>query len=878
MRTVKPVCASLLTRCIEHRGSFYLGVSVMTHLPLAGEPRLGSEQKLWPMLTEYAPDFIEQPIPRLRSEYLLYGSVYAPQDNPQQNYVDFGVRLGALTKKARAFGRRVMRGRRLEIQQAFEPLPISPEYAYGGPDYAENPAGTGHPSAAQGDALELPRIELHSHPWHPDVSVNKPALFGALDVMHPRRQQLAGSYDDEWLKNDYPGMPKDADWGIFNTTMPDQQTDNWQGDESFDLIHLHPQYPKLHGRLPAIKARVLLRFKGEEALHSLNSQLRTVLFLPSANAYVMIWQTQGKISTDDARDVDLIMAGFEHSSAPRALSHYEGVLSQRLGEDGMFVSLDESPMLPEGMAYDGLLDGMADLNRPLELHSLEKRMQKKGEEQMQRARQEVISHGLDPDEHAPPEKLPEPEPFPPVQELGSYLRKLEEEGQKKREELEAYSEERIKAAEKACVEQGQDFEIVRKEMANEDENAHYGPPKSCKARSLGALKGIDEHCREAGEEPQAEITEMLADKELHQEWEDTDEKLLDIYRMGAHHQKAHPGLDADQSKKIRQEVLERLEREGNIEGMDLTGVDLSGVNFQNACCRKVLMESAKLKGANLAHADFTQAVLAHADLSGAILVGCDLSGANLGKAKLEHTDARSVKLFDARLEGAVCRHTQFGKAVFSGLVLYEQAFTACDFNQADFSAASFIRARFEHCSMRSAVLDKTSFIECDFVNADWQGCNGRKTSFVNISLPESNFRGAELPESVWGGKIDLGRSVFDNGSLEKAYFDSAADLNRIDLSHVDGSQCDFSGCVMDGAVLKAGIFKQASFRNADLRDADLSAADLMEASLQNTLLQGAILRGTHLYGADLARIVTDKNTDASGAVYTKARVYPRHKP
>ena len=43
-----------------------------------------------------------------------------------------------------------------------------------------------------------------------------PAGFGPLDATWPQRTALMGTYDDRWLREDFPGLPKDLDWAAFN--------------------------------------------------------------------------------------------------------------------------------------------------------------------------------------------------------------------------------------------------------------------------------------------------------------------------------------------------------------------------------------------------------------------------------------------------------------------------------------------------------------------------------------------------------------------------------------------------------------------------------------------------------------------------------------
>ena len=49
-----------------------------------------------------------------------------------------------------------------------------------------------------------------------------PAAYGPVDQMWPARARLAGTHDDSWLKQDFPGFARDIDWHFFNWRRRDQ--------------------------------------------------------------------------------------------------------------------------------------------------------------------------------------------------------------------------------------------------------------------------------------------------------------------------------------------------------------------------------------------------------------------------------------------------------------------------------------------------------------------------------------------------------------------------------------------------------------------------------------------------------------------------------
>jgi len=878
MRTIKPACLSAITRCIEHRGHFFLGVSVITHIPMRSIAHLGAEQTLWPMLAKYAPGFIEDAIPRIRSEYFLYGNVYPPTDKQDAEHVDFGLRLATLSKKARAFGRRVVRGSSLVAKEPVGITKIIPENAYGGPDYSINSRGAGHPSCiTEKDLLYLPTLELLTHPWKSQVSHNKSALFGPQDIMHPSRQKYAGTYDSEWLENDYPGLPKDASWLLYNQATEDQQQkEPFVGDEKFDLINLRKDTPHISNQLPGISARVLISRKGQlNALEDLKTGLRTVVFLPDADSVVLVWQTQCQVERDDANDIDLLVLGFEHTHRPKSIKHYINVVNSRMDEeDGILAMLDDSPLVPEDVSYDPLLT-LPKANAEKDPDSMSERLKRRIERSMQEARAEVESHGLDPDEHAPPAHLPDTQKVPPMSEIGPYMRQLHKSAE---EELEKTKKQQLRQqAEIAELldSQGMDSSLIDKEIRGE--MGSVGPPAPVAPETIKNLNNIDKQAKSDGQ-PILEVEEMLADKYLHQQWKASDDQMLEGYRVGAHLQKPAPlaaGAHAEEQHRL---ISEHLENNSGLKNLDLTGANLAGFDFSGIDCRGVLLEGANLKGANLSNASFVNAVLAHADLRDANLQGCDFTKANLGNGCLNHSDARDAVFIEAELSGTQLSRVLLGNAKFTSSQLYRTEIISSDLSGADLTDAILYECNLSGSALVNALINDTQFVNCDLSGTTWNDCSGKNTVFLNATFPSCEFIGAQLPSSRWVGEIDLTGAKFDKANLENAYFGQNSMLFSASCIGANVSGCDFTECNLDQSVFRYAVMRETSLRNASLKKADLTKANLMNASLQNAQLQGCIMNGTHLYGADLARLNTDVDTQKEGVILTKARIYPKWKP
>ncbi|MCB1894562.1 MAG: DUF2169 domain-containing protein, partial [Rhodocyclaceae bacterium] len=134
--------------------------------------------------------------------------------------------------------------------------------------------------------------------------------------------------------------------------------DQWQaadfvGDESVEIVHMHPDHPQLQFRLPAIRPVVLARMqRGEDAKDRLGEpRLTTVWLLPNQLRAVLVWHAMFEVADEFAADVALLCAGFEWQDRPKGPAHYVKAISERLDpEHGAEKLLDDHELLPEGLA------------------------------------------------------------------------------------------------------------------------------------------------------------------------------------------------------------------------------------------------------------------------------------------------------------------------------------------------------------------------------------------------------------------------------------------------------------------------------------------------------------------------------------------------
>ena len=298
MKVLKPSKLSVLNRCFEHRRRYYMGVSVLAFIPLEDAPVLLPEAAMWVFAGErLGAEALDVGIPKARGEYLIHGSAYAPGGAAVPELA-VGARVGPLQKQLRVSGDRFWRGRNQASEpQPFTQMPLSWEQAYGGADYPRNPLGRGRAEVELfgQTVVPLPNVEDPRALVTAATQAVEPVGLRTIDISWPQRSALAGTYDQQWLEELFPGFAADVDWGVHNMAPRDQQREGWwQGGDAWELMNLHPEKARLAGTLPRWQARSFItrvlgkgeaRGKGEskrEAFEEVPLALQTLWFFPDA--------------------------------------------------------------------------------------------------------------------------------------------------------------------------------------------------------------------------------------------------------------------------------------------------------------------------------------------------------------------------------------------------------------------------------------------------------------------------------------------------------------------------------------------------------------------------------------------------------------------
>lgn len=190
-------------------------------------------------------------------DVLINGQAYAPKGRPA-SAVPIQIIVGDIRKELIVSGDRFWRlgplGMSPSSPESFLTMPIVYERAFGGIDRrsadlkkhaaeVRNLAGVGFQGAPSYDPAihtEVPNIEYPHSRQTGQSDRPEPAGLGVIARGWQPRIRFAGTYDKNWLEEQWPLLPLDFDSRHYQAAPIDQQSKTIRGGEHVGLLNLTP--------------------------------------------------------------------------------------------------------------------------------------------------------------------------------------------------------------------------------------------------------------------------------------------------------------------------------------------------------------------------------------------------------------------------------------------------------------------------------------------------------------------------------------------------------------------------------------------------------------------------------------------------------------
>ena len=867
MRIFKPKKIGLIHRTYSRDKKHFLVVSPMIFFDLKKNSSVLSEAEGWSRAMKIMTpgEYIDEGMPKTKSEVLIFGKVHSPNGEPVRE-LEAGFTLGSLEKNLVVSGDRIWQKKFLRYRKTepapFVSMPLSWERGWGESGDPVNPEGTG-PMTADTDGfikVALPNFEYPGDRTSKPGKRIEPAGFGPIGMSAACRRNFAGTYDDEYFGKDFPDLPADMDFKLYNRASPDQQTSaGFEGSETFSLTNLHSEFSSIQGSLPGFRARCFA--EDNAGIKEIETNPETVIFLPEAEMGLVICRGQCLVEERlAAQQIRHLMFAYENlSDLPRPKNYYESALLERIDpESALYSIMRDSDLSPE--------KGPEQILEEENAHGKEiDRINKDMEEGWQSYREEMREeYDVDvPEGEAPPPIDPRYVVSPLAKETGDL--DLAPMVEASRERI-AEAEEKLGTPIKDKLNGIPGLNDALKEAENQEDSDSENEKKekkdlvrkateTAKNRSslVDGLISTNSFFPDAPDNlddstfPPEQPLQMIAQ-----------EKADEIRKMELAGRRLAVEPSSESRKKagcagkaLREVMLELIAAGENLTERDFSGADLSRIDFSGMDLTGSIFENANLREAQFGGASLSDVSFVGAELSGTFFSGAKLTNANLNSVSgagvfFRDTDLTGVQMIGAKIRESlftgslVCnvnafeaeiRESDLTKCKISDTGFMKSDLSGSDFsgslvNRCIFSDANLMLSRWNESKLSQAVFCDTNIqmalsINCEFSRCQFAG----ETFLTGCQFSESYFEDCGL-RNVWAGSSSWqGAKLIrcDLGSMKM----SGTDLSNVVIYECIAHETDFQGAVLKETVLASSQCSGARFVNAQLEGTNFHDSDVL---------------------------------------------------
>ncbi len=807
MKIIKPLTLGLLYKTYQQGQKNQLVVTALAFFPLGelSTTRYMLEASQWSRLMSVLPtgQALDEVMPKAYAEVLVLGGACAPQGQGVQ-HVEVRLQVGAIDKRLRVFC--ADQGRMSDV--GLGPIPIDAE----------------------------------------------------------QRKRHAGTYDERWLREDYPGLPADLDWRLYNQAAVDQhQPTPFCGGEPYLLQGMHPVRPEIRGKLPTQRVRAWALGQGDasEALREVKLVMDTVWFLPEKELGVAAYRGTLAVADSDALDISTLMLAYEAASdAPKPLAHYAQVLGLRMdSKTAGLHAFNESQLAPAMPALSAdVLQAQAETAR-----------------QKQQAVLDEIDNefwtqsGMErPADHVPPQVPPPLLQTPSPQAMKS--------GDMDLTAMMQSAEALIEKVKHDADEQKKTLEQNLAELKKTLKEGGVEPPQVAAQPAQPTWPDVLLRAQGAEDAQTIAMMKLALASSSPSSSADTLDKLAAALQLKAKARQASPTpiapaqvLCAELAAQLGAQVLSWVQQGQPLAGKDLAGVDLRGACLAGLDLSACLLEFADLRQTDLRGCDLRGAVLTQAQLAGAQFDDAQLDEANLCASTAQGASFQRTSLRKVRAAGAQWQSVNAtGSQLMSALL-----------DDADLTDSIFDGARLEGTLMNQAVLKGSRWQGASFtkfvgwkmnaMGADFSGSRWERSAVIGSDLTHSLWRGARLIQ-VQANDTDWLWADLSGLRAERCSW-TQSKLQESNMTGALLSACDLSRAELTGARLDAACLAQSLMMQAKMGGVSAVDTDFFQALLRKANFTGADLRQASLFEAELTEVCFNK-ADTRGVVMDSRRALP----
>lgn len=894
MKVIKPITLSLLHKAFQFQGVNQFCVCALGFFKLGAEhTRFLIESEEYPKALKGLPQGqpLDMVMPKGEAEFLLCGNAYPPGGEAKSS-LDVGVRVDKVSKVIRVYGNRQWYYGSLGLfkttaPEKFTRMPLGYDQAYGALDYGFNNLGKGYYGNTFAwlygqRSADMPNLEYPQQPVKDHKKHYMPASFGPMDVMWKQRSQWVGTYDQNWIKNNFPGLANDADMRLHNLAAEDQRKAGfWKGAEPYRLRGVHPQIPEITGYLPDFRVKALLQLQdpneqqsqddAQLAYRSLDLKADTVWFFPEDDLGVMVYRAVTPVIDPDALDIKTLLLAYESSAEEdRPSQHYVEQICLRTDRSTVAgQALNEAALIPtqpeavlkvqadkksqqESLKEQRTQKIIAELEKDLDIPDVPSEpAPEPGLKTPEITHQEISKFEL-------PEALSTPLSLEDIANGGIDLSAALESVEEQKALLESQRDQALKDVESQVAEFIAEIEEA---VPHKDEQAIDDAWQ--KALEKAEHLPVDLHpVKGSLKDDVQQLIELLESNTDQGQGADKQADFDQLEPLQRQAKRSQTKID-DKRERLPEVVASKLgawlldlaSKGEPLAGRDLADLAAPSIKLSGLDLREINFEGANLQGVDFSGAELSGANFLGAELQAANFSGCNLEETNFSHAQLQFANFEQAQLVNARLVEADLRDTTFVGADLSKAVMNKACLDKADLSSVQFSQTLMPEVTALHSNWRRANLIQSVLFKAELEGADFSEANLERVICGDLNAKCTTWIKTKAVRSFFGGdNSDFSDSCWEGAEFKTCGF-RGANFSEAKARNAIFFQCDFGNSRMSLVDLNKAVLCRSLFSGADLQGVKLIKADLNQAICRGTDFTDADLTNSNLFHADMSNAV-----------------------
>jgi len=927
MNIVKSFYLSFNRQVLEQDNQFHFIASVISGIRLStGEPLLETEYFKTAIENMGSKPFPDVGMPKPCGEYLVSGNFFSP-GNREVGAAEIKVKVGELEKTLMVFGPRRWEGGLPSKPEPITRMPIEYSLAYGGSGLDTNDQGIGFQEQV------LPNIENPDRlVTSPNVKV-EPAGLAVLDPSCSQRRRYLGTYDDNYLKQYFPGYPPDFDWQFFLAAASDQRIEGYyQGNENFEFHHMHPDHAEIKGRLPGFISRCFIKHgvaDEHQQFTELKLNIDTLWFFPEADLALLISRGGMQVRDDEAEQISDVLLAFERPGDPsKDIDYYQAALDRRLNSDDVFLNNFNTPdLIPVGiktamqifqedaLAETGKSAFEENLNAKIEatkafVNEKTDELQVQQKNGLENIAAEFKKDVADLEQlfKKPAEQVKDPDVEALNKKLEAILPGITS-GDAKKVDLTKFSFDKIgqiMAEVKALTDKktAQAVDQVEQAKGQLQQEVDKG------IKQAGSVGGVDAAVEDD------KISRMIDDmgnkktvlegpiprvdaKKITDQFSEfkpeMSEAMLSLQAMKA------AGIENETTESLEKLINDSLKDQGeeHAESLKMAETAFRATYFMAAHYmqkgtsphQESLVQVAEkfkirvsqrqsvadrdwacidLSGQLLDNIDFSNCYLEQVDFTGASLKNANFSGAILARAVFNGADVSGANFESANVGNVIAHGTNFTDANFKSAKISKSDFTGANLTGCVIEQVESLELVLNRADFTSAQLAKLRIIDADINGVNFSHANLTEAVFLQSSFKNTDFQEATMPGCVWADVL-LENINFDKADLTKNCF-VGTEPDKTRLTRVSFAAACLDKVNLQGISMVGSNLSYASMHSAIFNEADLSNSNLSHAEARQAQFRKARLDNCDMTSFNLMEGSLAK-AHLAGATFQSANLY-----